>query len=134
MNTIEKIFIGQDEERNTPLYQEYAEYLTQQGTEEIKQLSEVTEMSKYVNDLTLDNLLKLPFDVSHKYIKLFTLEKRIEILDKLTTYRAHLYEQTNRYGAEGLRKDEQLGPKDFRMLLGKIKHLEILQAWLFGIE
>ncbi len=34
---------------------------------------------------------------------------------------------------EGIDKDEQLSPESFRALLGKIKHIEIIQNWLYGI-
>ena len=62
-----------------------------------------------------------------------TLAKRIEMLDDLDKYRDYLYEQVNRYGAQGLSKDEQLKASEFRVIMGRIKHMEIIQNWLFGI-
>lgn len=89
-------------------------------------------MSAYIENMTFDELLKLPFNEAQKAISFFSMEKRIKMLDELTTRRSHYYNQTAKFG-EGIPKDEQLSPEAFRSLLGKIKHIEIMQNWLYGI-
>lgn len=89
-------------------------------------------MSAYVEKMTFDDLLKLPFNEAQRAINSFSMEKRIKILDELTTRRSYYYNQTSKYG-EGISKDEQLSPEAFRSLIGKIKHIEIVQNWLYGI-
>ena len=116
-----------------PEFAEYEEYFTEQNKEAIESMWDAEPTSSYISKLKLDDVLKLPFDLAHKYIDNFSMSKRISMLNELSTYRMHLYDQASRYG-EGLTKDEQIGPKDFRMLMGKIKHLEIVQNWLYGIQ
>ena len=89
-------------------------------------------MPDYVEKLSFDDLLKLPFDEAKYTVDAFSMEKRIAILQELTERRTYYYSQTSRFG-EGVPKDEQLSPETFRSLLGKIKHLEIIQNWLYGI-
>lgn len=89
-------------------------------------------MSEYVEKLSFDDLLKLPFNEAKYAVDAFSMEKRIAILQELTERRTYYYSQTSRFG-EGVPKDEQLSPEAFRSLLGKIKHLEIVQNWLYGI-
>ena len=89
-------------------------------------------MPEYVEKLSFDDLLKLPFDEAKYTVDAFSMEKRIAILQELTERRTYYYSQTSRFG-EGVPKDEQLSPEAFRSLLGKIKHLEIIQNWLYGI-
>lgn len=91
-----------------------------------------TTMSAYVEKMTLDDLLKLPFNDARKVIGSFSMEKRIKMLDALTTRRNFYYGETSRF-AEHVPKDEQLSPEQFRSLLSKIKHIEIVQNWLYGI-
>ena len=88
--------------------------------------------SEYIENMTFDELLKLPFKEAQKAISSFSMEKRIKMLDELSTRRLHYYSQTTRFG-EGVPKDEQLSPEAFRSLLAKIKHIEIVQNWLYGI-
>lgn len=113
---------------------EYEQYLAEQNKDAVEQMLNTVVTSEYIESLTLDDVLKLPFDAAHKYIAEFSMAKRIKILEDLSKYRLHLYDQTGRYGGEGLSKDEQISASDFRLLLGKIKHLEILQNWLYGID
>lgn len=89
-------------------------------------------MSAYIENMTFDELLKLPFTEAQRAITSFSMEKRIKMLDELTTRRTYYYNQTSRFG-EGVPKDEQLSPEAFRSLLAKIKHIEIVQNWLYGI-
>ena len=90
------------------------------------------DMSTYIEKMTLDDLLKLPFTEAQKAVEVFSMEKRIKMLDVLTERRLYYYEQTARFG-EGVPKDEQLSPEMFRSLISKIKHIEIVQNWLYGI-
>lgn len=96
------------------------------------QLIEGGNMSVYIEKMTFDELLKLPFTEAQKAVTSFSMEKRIKMLDELTTRRTYYYNQMTKYG-EGISKDEQLSPEAFRALLGKIKHIEIVQNWLYGI-
>ena len=90
------------------------------------------DMSIYIEKMTLDDLLKLPFTEAQKAVESFSMEKRIKILDELSQRRLHYYDQTTRFG-EGVPKEEQLSPEMFRSLISKIKHIEIVQNWLYGI-
>lgn len=90
------------------------------------------DMSTYIEKMTLDDLLKLPFTEAQKAVEVFSMEKRIKMLNTLTERRLYYYEQTARFG-EGVPKDEQLSPEMFRSLISKIKHIEIVQNWLYGI-
>lgn len=134
MENVEKMLKMSCDLGLSTLGEEYAEYFAEQSKETMAELWNKEITSAYVQGLSLEDLLKLPFDVAHKYINQFTMDKRIKILSNLSTYRDHLYNQTGRYGGEGLSAAEQISAADFRMLLGKIKHLEILQNWLYGIE
>ena len=90
------------------------------------------DMSTYIEKMTLDDLLKLPFTEAQKAVESFSMEKRIKILDELSQRRLHYYDQTVKFG-EGVPKEEQLSPEMFRSLISKIKHIEIVQNWLYGI-
>jgi hypothetical protein len=114
-----------EKEFNELLEMDDAELIHLQGIGE-------NHMSKYVEKLSFDDLLKLPFDEAKYAVDTFSMEKRIAILQELTERRTYYYSQTSRFG-EGVPKDEQLSPEAFRSLLGKIKHLEIIQNWLYGI-
>lgn len=100
-------------------------------TAELRRLLEQCEDDDYIGKMTLSDVVKLPFDEAQRTIDKFSIEKRIAILDELTTTRDHYYEQTKRYC--GVDKEQLISAQDFRSLLGKIKHLEILQNWLYGI-
>ena len=84
-------------------------------------------------EVSLEQVLTSSFQTAKDTIDKMTLAKRIEMLDDLDKYRDYLYEQVNRYGAQGLSKDEQLKASEFRVIMGRIKHMEIIQNWLFGI-
>ena len=90
------------------------------------------DMSIYIEKMTLDDLLKLPFTEAQKAVESFSMEKRIKMLDELSQRRLYYYDQTVKFG-EGVPKEEQLSPEMFRSLISKIKHIEIVQNWLYGI-
>lgn len=98
----------------------------------LKDLLNQCEDSEYVRKLTFDELLKLPFDGAKKAIDSFSMEKRITMLNEMDTRKNYYYEQTSRYC--GVSKEELISASEFRSLLGKIKHIEILQNWLYGLS
>lgn len=99
----------------------------------LKHLIHMKGHEDMVNDVTLDKIMSSNFPVAKDLIDQMTIAKRIKMLDEVYTYREFLYENIGRYGMEGLSKEEQLTANEFRVLMGRIKHLEILQNWLFGI-
>lgn len=99
----------------------------------LKALLVLKKEEESVAEVTLEQVLTSSFQTAKDTIDKMTLAKRIEVLDDLDKYRDYLYEQVNRYGAQGLSKDEQLKASEFRVIMGRIKHMEIIQNWLFGI-
>lgn len=99
----------------------------------LKALLILKKEEESVAEVSLEQVLTSSFQTAKDTIDKMTLAKRIEILDGLDKYRDYLYEQVNRYGAQGLSKDEQLKASEFRVIMGRIKHMEIIQNWLFGI-
>lgn len=99
----------------------------------LKALLILKKEEESVAEVSLGQVLTSSFQTAKDTIDKMTLAKRIEMLDDLDKYRDYLYEQVNRYGAQGLSKDEQLKASEFRVIMGRIKHMEIIQNWLFGI-
>lgn len=99
----------------------------------LKALLILKKEEESVAEVSLEQVLTSSFQTAKDTIDKMTLAKRIEMLDDLDKYRDYLYEQVNRYGAQGLSKDEQLKAPEFRVIMGRIKHMEIIQNWLFGI-
>lgn len=99
----------------------------------LKALLILKKEEESVAEVSLEQVLTSSFQTAKGTIDKMTLAKRIEMLDDLDKYRDYLYEQVNRYGAQGLSKDEQLKASEFRVIMGRIKHMEIIQNWLFGI-
>lgn len=99
----------------------------------LKALLILKKEEESVAEISLEQVLTSSFQTAKDTIDKMTLAKRIEMLDDLDKYRDYLYEQVNRYGAQGLSKDEQLKASEFRVIMGRIKHMEIIQNWLFGI-
>lgn len=99
----------------------------------LKALLILKKEEESVAEVSLEQVLTSSFQTAKDTIDKMTLAKRIEMLDDLDKYRDYLYEQVNRYGAQGLSKDEQLKASEFRVIMGRIKHVEIIQNWLFGI-
>lgn len=84
------------------------------------------------DNITFDSLIKLTFNKAHDIIKKMTLKKRIKMLEDIDKHLLHCYEVTKGYNDQGFGKS--LSPDVFYSIMGKIKHLEILQNWLYGIE
>lgn len=99
----------------------------------LKHLIRAKEREDNIDQVTLDKIMSSNFLVAKDIIDQMTIAKRITMLEEVHTYRDYLYNSLGRYGGEGLSKDEQLSPADFRMILGRVKHLEILLNWLYGI-
>lgn len=99
----------------------------------LKALLILKKEEESVAEVSLEQVLTSSFQTAKDTIDKMTLAKRIEMLNDLDKYRDYLYEQVNRYGAQGLSKDEQLKASEFRVIMGRIKHMEIIQNWLFGI-
>jgi CRISPR/Cas system Type II protein with McrA/HNH and RuvC-like nuclease domain len=101
--------------------------------ETLKRLIHMKSQENMINEITLTKIMASNFTTAKEYIDKMTIGKRIAILDEVYTYREYLYETVSRYGGEGLAKDKQLTASEFKIVMGRIKHLEILQNWLFGI-
>ena len=98
----------------------------------LKDLLNQCEDSEYIRKLTFDELLQLPFEEAKKSINSFSMEKRIAMLNEMDSRKTYYYNQTARYC--GVSKEELITASEFRSLLGKIKHIEILQNWLYGLS
>lgn len=112
---------------------EYESLLNSSDTADLLDLLEQSN-TEIIEEITIEDLLDMPFNYAHKCINQFSLAKRIDMLDALDTRRSYLYNQASRYGAEDQRDPDMLTPKEWKIIMGKIKHLEILQGWLYGID
>ena len=101
--------------------------------DKLKELMRIKKTEELVDSATLETIMSSNFTSAKETIDQMTIAKRIAILNDLSEYRAQLYDSFSRFGGKGIPRDEQLSAKDFRTLLGRVKHLEILQNWLYGI-
>ena len=101
--------------------------------DKLKELMMIKKTEDMVDSITLETIMNSNFMAAKEVIDQMTIAKRIAILEDLSKYRLQLYDSFSRYGEKGVPRDEQLSAEDFRMLMGRIKHLEILQNWLYGI-
>lgn len=99
----------------------------------LKQLIRIKQTEEVVAEASLDNIMLSNFENAKNIINQMTMTKRIAMLEEIDDYRGLLYDSLNRYGNAELPRDEQLSATEFRAILGRIKHLEILMNWLFGI-
>lgn len=113
--------------------QEYESLLIAEDTEALFQMIDQDD-EETIAKITLEDLMRMPFDKSKKSIEKFSLAKRIQVLSDLDTRRSYLYSYAARYGVGNPRDPEFVSAKDWRSTMGRIKHLEILQAWLYGIN
>ena len=110
------------------------EYQKRIGTDDkLKELMRIKETEDMVDSVNLETILTTNFVTAKEIIDQMTIAKRIAMLEDLSKYRIQLYDSFSRYGEKGVPRDEQLSAEDFRMLLGRVKHLEIIQNWLYGI-
>lgn len=105
------------------------------SAEDLQRLSEIESQSKLAEFVDLALLSELSLNRAHEVIQEITLSKRIKILRDLDRHLLSLYEVSSRFGNEkNLDPADRITEKDYFKILGKIKHLEIMQTWLFGIE
>lgn len=114
-------------------FEEYEKLLSAESTEKLFRLIEQQDEGA-LQAIQLEELLKMPFARAEKSIDQLSLAKRIELLGDLDKRRTYLYSQASRYGAESHKGLDPLSAKDWRTIMGRIKHLEIIQAWLYGIQ
>lgn len=100
----------------------------------LKDLLRMKQEEDLVNNVTLQSIMSANFLNAKQTIDKMTIMKRIQILEELDEYKTYLYDSAGTWGQPGIPKDEQLSANAFRAILGRIKHLEILQGWLFGIS
>lgn len=119
-------------DENTNIDFESFNALIEHDENTLSKLLSQCEDTEYIRNLTFDELLKLPYDGAKKAIDSFSMEKRIKMLNVLDERKNFYYNQTGKYC--GVSKDELISATEFRSLLGKIKHIEILQNWLYGLS
>lgn len=101
---------------------------------ELKELLRMKQEEDLVNEVTLQTIMSANFTNAKQTIDKMTIMKRIQILEELDEYKSYLYDSAGTWGQPGIPKEEQLSATAFRAILDRIKHLEILQGWLFGIS
>ena len=99
----------------------------------LKQLMSLKKTEDAIEEVTLDKIMSSNFQRAKEIIDQMTIAKRISVLDELSKYRECLYDAVGNYGRQGIPREDQISANDFRILMGRIKHLEILQNWLYGI-
>ena len=127
-----------------PEYVEWDEYVAGLGSQaspeadksEDKSLQKILNLQRCpekLKGMKLNDILHKNFYEAKKYIDLMPLDMRIDMLAELEEYKTYLYDSVGEWGNDS-ELGKTLSAKDVRSLLGKIKHLEIIQNWLFGIE
>jgi len=111
---------------------EYARAL-EESQQEVLSLFEENEATKWADIISFDELTRLSFSKAHTIIKNISFKKRLKLLSQLDYHLVCLYEETKKY-KDLIAGKSELTPKDFMRIMAKIKHLEILQSWLYGIE
>lgn len=111
--------------------EEYQKLIDQD--DKLKELMLIKKQEEAIEEVTLERILSTNFVDAKAAIDQMTIAKRIQMLDELSKYRDQLYDSFSRYGEPGVPREEQLSSADFRALLGRVKHLEIVQNWLYGI-
>lgn len=113
---------------------EYAATLSSEDTDILFQLIQKDDQGT-LQDIRTEDVLRMPFERAKQCIQKFALSTRIRVLKDLDARRTYLYDQASEYGEKRATDDPNyVSPDDWRLIMGKIKHLEILQAWLYGIE
>lgn len=99
---------------------------------ECKKSTQWKKNPHWEDNIVFEDLIKLTFNKAHDIINKMSLRKRIKMLDSLDKHLLHCYDMTKEYNDQGFGKS--MSPNIFYSIMGKIKHLEILQNWLYGIE
>jgi len=110
----------------------YEEDVLKQSEKELLNMLDLTRIDEWAIRITFDELNRLTFNKAHEIIKKLSIAKRIKLLKELDAKLIYLYESTKQYNDQGFGKS--VSPEVFQSMMGRIKHLEILQNWLFGIE
>lgn len=140
---MEKIFrslegskLQQDSFHEDMSWDEYVQSITElaDDDEALRELLKMKQEEDMVNKVTLQTIMSTNFTKAKQTIDKMTIMKRIQILEELDEYKSYLYDSAGTWGQPGIPKEEQLSDTAFRAILGRIKHLEILQGWLFGIS
>lgn len=143
MSEMEKIFhslegteLQQDSFHEDMSWDEYVKMTAELSGDDqaLKQLLHMKAEEDLVNGVTLQTIMSANFTNAKQVIDKMTIMKRIQILEELDAYKTYLYETADTWGQPGIPLKEQMSAKMFRAILGRIKHLEILQGWLFGIN
>jgi hypothetical protein len=111
---------------------EYEGRSLEETEKEVLALFADQRVEEYAQYITFDDLSKLTFDKAKKVIQHISLAQRIDYLGKLDKKLLYLYESTKGYNGQGFGKSMPV--KDFMHVMGCIKHLEIIQTWLYGID
>lgn len=116
------------------LYEAFEEYEKElkDSAQELKTIIDSTELDNVAKNITMDELAKLSFNTAHQVIQRLNIPTRIRLLNDLDKRLLSLYTATKHYNDAMFGKS--MPPKDFLTIMGKIKHLEILQSWLYGID
>lgn len=141
--TMEKIFyslqgtkLQQESFHEDMSWDEYVKATAElaEDDEGLRQLLRMKTEEDMINEVTLQGIMADNFYHAKETIDKMTIKKRIELLAELDQYKAYLYDVAGNWGQPGIPKEEQFSAKTFRATMGRIKHLEILQGWLFGIS
>lgn len=114
------------------------EIVSQLAGVDIKNKSDVEDLllrcedNDYIIDLTFDELNHLPFGIAKKVIFNFSMVKRLQMLDVVKIKREYLDKMISYYGMEN--PPIRVMPSEFSTMMSKLKHMEILLGWLYGIE
>lgn len=101
--------------------------------DEIDSVSELLDIQES-EIITFERFIKLPFTSAKRYTENISIEQRFAFLEQMDKHCLYLYDILANYSAgEGVSKENQLSSKDFRKILGQLKHCEILQNWLYGV-
>lgn len=99
--------------------------------EELLALAAEKKILKRIEELELEDLIKLSFESAKFAIERVSFKRRLKLLEDVDKFLLSLYKSTEAYGEQSF--GQAMQPKIFEQIMGRIKHLEILQTWLFGI-
>jgi hypothetical protein len=113
-------------------FKDYEDDVLKASEKELEMILDLNKIEEWAESITFDQLTKLTFDKAHRAIGKISMKNRIKLLNELDRRLVYLYECTKGYN--DIMFGKSMPPKDFFSIMGKIKHLEIIQNWLFGIE
>lgn len=115
------------------LGEEYSQYENdlKKSEEELEGILNL-DLDHHAEEITFEQLCSITFIKAKKIIFKMSIKKRIAVLKDLDHRLVHLYDGLKGYNDQGFGKS--LSPQIFYQMMGKIKHMEILQQWLYGID